>query len=97
MILRLGQAAEERYSREVVAHAETIKAVEDLKQQLAKVQSSARDYQTSSETAQAKLATSETSWKQQKETLEKEIADLNTRYGPPVYTITEVVSQYITA
>ena len=74
------KAAEERYSREVIAHAEAIKTVEELRQQLNKALTTARDNQAASETAQAKLTTSETSWKQQKEALDKEVADLNTRY-----------------
>ncbi|KAI0953616.1 hypothetical protein AcW1_007790 [Taiwanofungus camphoratus] len=73
------KAAEERYAHEVLAHAESIKSVEDLRQQLSKTQSAARDYLTASETARAKLTTSEVSWKQQKDALDKEIADLNTR------------------
>ncbi len=76
------KAADERYSREVVAHAESIKSVEDLRTQLAKAKATARDSLAASETAQSKLATSETSWKQQKDALDKEVADLNTRYSP---------------
>lgn len=73
------KAAEERYSREVVAHAELIKSVEDIRTQLSKANATARDNLAASETAQAKLATSETSWRQQKEALDKELANLNTR------------------
>lgn len=73
------KAAEERYSREIVAHAESIKLVEDLKTKLSNLQASAREHQATAETAQAKLATSETSWKSQKEALDKEIADLKAR------------------
>lgn len=73
------KAAEERYGREVVAHAESIKAVEELRQQLARTKLAARDATTTAETAQAKLSTSETSWSQQKEALEKEVSDLNVR------------------
>lgn len=75
------KAAEGRYSREVLSHAESIKSVEDLKTQLTKANASARDNLAASETAQAKLATSEASWKQQREALDKEVAGLNTRYG----------------
>lgn len=74
------KAADERYSREVIAHAESIKSVEELRTQLAKAKATARDSLAASETARAKLATSETSWKQQKDALDKEVADLNTRY-----------------
>ncbi|KAF6755929.1 hypothetical protein DFP72DRAFT_895626 [Ephemerocybe angulata] len=54
------KAAEERYSNEVLAHAETIKNIEQLKQQLAEWQRKG-------------------AWKAQKEALDKEISDLNTR------------------
>ena len=74
------QAAEERYSREVVAHAEAIKSIEDLKRRLQDLQASERNNRTAAETAQAKLATSESSWSQQRQALDREIADLTSRY-----------------
>lgn len=43
-------------------------------------QTRARDGQTAAETAEAKLTASETSWKAQRETLDKEISDLKTRW-----------------
>ncbi|KAG6330667.1 hypothetical protein ID866_8422 [Astraeus odoratus] len=73
-------AAEERYGREVVAHAESLKSIENLRQQLATAQATARQNLAEAASAQAKWEASEGSWKQQKEALEKEIADLNTRY-----------------
>ena len=79
-ILTTEQAAEERYSNEVVAHAESIKAIENLKRDLAAAQTCARDNLTNAETAKAKLSTSEDSWKQQKAALDKEVTDLNSRY-----------------
>ena len=78
-MIYLLQAAEERYSREVLTHAESIKSIEMLKQQLSTAQAKARDNLAATETAQVKLATSENSWKQQKQTLDQEIVDLNTR------------------
>lgn len=42
-------------------------------------QTAARENLAEAASAQAKWAASEGSWKQQKEALEKEIADLNTR------------------
>ena len=74
------QAAEERYSREVLAHAESIKTIDNLKEQYSKAQTKARDSLADAETAQAKLISSETSWKQQKQALEQELNDLNARY-----------------
>ncbi|THH00176.1 hypothetical protein EW026_g2304 [Hermanssonia centrifuga] len=73
------KVAEERYGREVLAHAEAIKTVENLKQQLSGARTNARDQSAAAETAQAKLGASEASWKQQKDALDKEIADLNAR------------------
>ncbi|OSD07459.1 hypothetical protein PYCCODRAFT_1456277 [Trametes coccinea BRFM310] len=73
------KAAEERYSREVLSHAESIKAVEELKRKLSQSQTAAREGRAAAETAQAKLATSEASWQQQREALEKEIEDLKAR------------------
>lgn len=73
------KAAEERYSNEVVAHADSIKSVESLKRELLSSQSSSRDSLKAAETAQVKLTTSEGSWKHQKEALDKEVVDLNAR------------------
>ncbi|KAF9452906.1 hypothetical protein P691DRAFT_659626 [Macrolepiota fuliginosa MF-IS2] len=75
----LAKVAEERYSHELVAHAESIKTIETLRKDLSVAQTAARDNSTAAETAQAKLAASEGSWKQQKEALDKEIGDLNDR------------------
>jgi TPR/MLP1/MLP2-like protein len=62
-----------------LAHAESIKAIAALKQKLSSAQTAYRDNLAAAETAQANLATSESSWKQQKETLTKELADVNAR------------------
>ena len=73
------KSAEERYGREVVAHAESIKAVEELRQKLADTKLATRDATIASETALAKLSTSEISWSQHKKTLEREVTELNVR------------------
>lgn len=73
------KSAEEKYGREVVAHAESIKAVEELRQRLAETRLTVRDATTAAETAQAKLSTSEISWSQQKKALEREISELDVR------------------
>ncbi|KAF9220879.1 hypothetical protein BS17DRAFT_786120 [Gyrodon lividus] len=72
-------AAEERYSREVVTHAESLKSIENLKQQLSSAQAASRQNLAEAANAQVKLEASEGSWKQQKEALDKEVADLNAR------------------
>lgn len=73
------RSAEDRYGREVLAHAEAIKTVDTLRQQLSQEKAKARDNLAAAETAQAKLAASESSWKQQRDALDKEMADLNAR------------------
>jgi nucleoprotein TPR len=79
------QSFEERYSRELLAHAESINVIENLKRQLGTAQALARDNLVTAETAQAKLSTSEASWMQQKDALDKEVADLNARFAPMWY------------
>lgn len=74
------KSAEEKYSREVVAHAESIKAVEELRQKLAETKLTVRDATTAAETAQVKLSTSEISWSQQKKVLESEVSEFNVRW-----------------
>ena len=74
------QSAEEKYSREVLAHAESIKTVDELNQQLSAAQAAIRDNLAAAETAQSKLLSSEASWRTQKDALDKEISDLRSRY-----------------
>ncbi|CAA7262954.1 unnamed protein product [Cyclocybe aegerita] len=73
------KAAEQRYSQEIIAHAESMKSIDALKKELSASQTAARQYLNAQETAQAKLVSSENSWRQQKEALDKEVADLNAR------------------
>ena len=63
----------------MVTHAESFKAIENLKQQLSNAQATSRQNLAEASNAQAKLEASEGSWKQQKGALDKEIADLNAR------------------
>ena len=73
------KAAEEKYAREILAHAESIKVVDSLKSELNELRASLREKTNHAETAQANLVSSEASWNQQREALNKEIADLTTR------------------
>ncbi|KAF8903177.1 hypothetical protein CPB84DRAFT_810991 [Gymnopilus junonius] len=73
------KSAEDRYSHEIIAHAESMKQIEGLKKELSASQATTREHLNASETARAKLEASETSWRQQKEALDKEVADLNAR------------------
>ena len=50
-----------------------------MKEQLSKLQVEARTHLAAAETAQAKLVSSESSWGQQREALDKEITDLTAR------------------
>ncbi|PBK97398.1 hypothetical protein ARMGADRAFT_637587 [Armillaria gallica] len=74
------KAAEERYSNELVAHAESRKTIEALNTQLATSQAAVRDSQVAADTATAKLAASERSWEKQKETLDAELAEVRRRH-----------------
>ena len=71
------QGAEQRYSQEIIAHAESMKTLDGLKKDLAAARASARGLQTAAETAEAKFTSSEGGWRQQKDALDKEITDLN--------------------
>ena len=73
------QSAEDRYSREVQAHAQTLATNGQLKEQLAAVQATVREAKTAAETAKANLASSERSWDQQKQMLQKEVDELKDR------------------
>ncbi|KIM43182.1 hypothetical protein M413DRAFT_9931 [Hebeloma cylindrosporum] len=73
------KSAEQKYSHEVIAHAESMKAIDNLKKDLGEAQAAAREQRSASDTAQAKLLSSESSWRHQKDALEKEVEDLKTR------------------
>ena len=74
------QAAEDKYSREVVAHAESIKIIESMKTELEELRTSTRTAKHAADTVQAKLTMAEDSWKLQKSALDKEIVGLQARY-----------------
>ena len=63
----------------MLAHAETIRAFDSLKEELNGAKLAARESSTAAETAQSSLRSSEESWQRQKEVLEKEIAELTAR------------------
>jgi len=77
------QAAEERYSREAIVHAEAIKAIKDFKRRIYDLQLSDRNNRTAAEAARAKFSTFESSWSQQRQALDREIVDLVARYDCP--------------
>jgi nucleoprotein TPR len=73
------QDAHEKYNRELVAHAEAVKQVSRLKEELREALAQARESQTAAETAIASAANSETTWNSQKEALSKEMEDISNR------------------
>ncbi|KAJ1309970.1 hypothetical protein OPQ81_006728 [Rhizoctonia solani] len=75
----LAQQANEKYERELLAHAEALKQINQLKSTITDLQSEVRKSTASSETATAKLQASEASWARQKETMEKEVSELTNR------------------
>ena len=56
-----------------------MKTIDDLKRRIHDLQLSDRNNRTAAETAQAKLSTSEGSWIQQRQNLDRSIADLTAR------------------
>lgn len=74
------QEASDKYERELIAHAESITASNELRRQLQAAQSALRDQQTEAETAKANLVSAQSSWEAQKTILDKELDDLRTRH-----------------
>ncbi|KAG8871481.1 hypothetical protein FRB98_000746 [Tulasnella sp. 332] len=77
---QLAEDANNKYNRELVAHAEAVQIITQQKHELNVAQAMARDQQTAAETAQANLLSSQTSWDAQRETLNKELQDLKSRF-----------------
>ncbi|CAE6518386.1 unnamed protein product [Rhizoctonia solani] len=75
----LAQQANEKYERELLAHAEGLKQINQLKSTITDLQNEVRKATASSEIASAKLQASEASWARQKETMEKEVSELTNR------------------
>ncbi|KAG8987496.1 hypothetical protein FRB90_003320, partial [Tulasnella sp. 427] len=79
--VQITQEANEKYERELLAHAAAVTKVAELKQQLTTAQAQIRDKQVAAETAQVNLVSSQASWELQKETISKELRDLQTRHN----------------
>ncbi|KAG8699107.1 hypothetical protein FRC09_006835, partial [Ceratobasidium sp. 395] len=75
----LAQQANEKYERELLAHAEALKQINQLKSTISTLQGEVRKATSASDTAIAKLQSSEASWGRQKETMEKEASELTSR------------------
>ncbi|KAH7096803.1 hypothetical protein BKA62DRAFT_833732 [Auriculariales sp. MPI-PUGE-AT-0066] len=74
------RAAEANYQRELVAHADTVRSFERVKEQLGQVQAGVREFQTRAETAEARLGAAEQSWAAQREVLDKQIGELGDKH-----------------
>jgi nucleoprotein TPR len=76
---QLAKEAHEKYERELVAHADDVKRLSEVKEELEAVRATIREHQTATEVAKANLAASEESWSRQKTALEQELADVRKR------------------
>ena len=76
---QIAREAHEKYERELVAHADDVKRLTEVKDELEGVRGTIREHQTAAEVARANLTTSEASWSRQKTALEQEISDLKKR------------------
>ncbi|KAK4051609.1 Protein mlp1 [Microbotryomycetes sp. JL201] len=77
--VQLAQDAHDKYDRELVAHAEDVKRLGEVKAELDKVRQSMGEYQAQTEVAKANLLSSEESWNRQKQALEQELSDVRKR------------------
>ncbi|GAA5985408.1 hypothetical protein JCM10908_006964 [Rhodotorula pacifica] len=76
---QVARDAHEKYERELVAHAEDVKRLSEVKGELEAVRGTVREYQAAAETAKANLLASEESWQRQKDVLQQELADVRKR------------------
>lgn len=74
--VRLTQEAHAKYEAELLAHAEDVKALASVKEQLDLVRTAMLEAQKAKETAEGNLAGSTDSWTRQKELLEREKDEL---------------------
>lgn len=74
--MRLTQEAHAKYEAELLAHAEDVRALASVKEQLDLVRTSILEAQKAKETAEGNLAGSTDSWARQKELLEREKEEL---------------------
>lgn len=77
---QVARDAHDKYERELVAHAEDVKRLSEVKVELESVRSTVREFQAAADTAKANLLASEESWKRQKDVLQQELADVRKRW-----------------
>ncbi|KAF8318500.1 hypothetical protein DL93DRAFT_2054404 [Clavulina sp. PMI_390] len=76
---QIAEEAREQYRRELVAHAETVKANAQLKEELLATQTKLRESQTAAEIAAANVVNADAQWASQRESLQKELTDASVR------------------
>lgn len=76
---QLAKDAHDKYDRELVAHAEDVKRLSEIKDELERVRATIGEHQTAVEVAKANLLSSEESWSRQKQALEQELEDVKKR------------------
>jgi nucleoprotein TPR len=79
---QVARDAHEKYERELVAHAEDVKRLSEVKGELEAIRATVREHQAAADTAKANLLASEESWKRQKDVLHQELADVRKRCVP---------------
>ncbi|KAM0789729.1 hypothetical protein ACM66B_006586 [Microbotryomycetes sp. NB124-2] len=77
--VQLAKDAHDKYDRELVAHAEDVKRLGEIKTELDRVRTTMGEYQAQTEVAKANLLSSEETWNRQKLALEQELADVRKR------------------
>jgi len=77
--MKLAQDSHDRYKAEVQNHANSLNELKQVKSELEAARASITEAQTTAQTATAKLTSSEASWSEQKATLQKELASIQTR------------------
>jgi nucleoprotein TPR len=78
----LAREADEKYNRELVAHAEAVKEATRIREELSAMRTRLSEAVNQNNTAQANLAASTSSWESQRSTLSKELDDLKQRCVP---------------
>ncbi|KPV73223.1 uncharacterized protein RHOBADRAFT_28975, partial [Rhodotorula graminis WP1] len=76
---QLARDAHDKYERELVAHADDVKKLAHVKDELNAVRATVREHEAAAQVARANLASSEESWARQKGTLQQELADVRKR------------------
>lgn len=74
-----GKDASAKYNAELLAHAEDVKRLGEVQNELETVRSTVAEAQTATEVAKANLVASEESWGRQKAALEQELKDVGKR------------------